>query len=86
MSNRIGTGLPNYRIFSCANYTSTGGNAVEDFSITGVLASDKCFVVITDDGTNNVSVVTAICGTDKVTVTFSGDPGGDLDINILVIR
>lgn len=66
--------------------TTSGGAAAEDVAISGVLATDQCFVQLSDDGTNDVSIASAVCAEDKVTITFSGDPGSDTIVNVLVIR
>lgn len=66
--------------------TTAGGAAAEDVAIVGVLATDQCLVTLSDNGTNSVTIVTAVCAEDKVTITFSGDPAADSIVNVLVIR
>jgi hypothetical protein len=39
-----------------------------------------------DAGTNTVSIVSAVAGTDQITVTFSADPGNDAVIAYVVKR
>lgn len=70
-------------------YTTTGGAATENISaglFGTVLATDRVYVQLSNDGTNNVSVVSAVCNNGSVDVTFSGDPSNDAVINILVTR
>lgn len=70
-----------------AQYTTTGGAAAEAITVTGaVAATDRAFVQLVNDGTNNVSVLSAVVTTNTLTVTFSGNPGADTIINYQLIR
>lgn len=70
-----------------AQYTTTGGAAAEAITVTGaVAATDRPFVQMVDNGTNNVTVLEAVVTSDTLTVTFSGDPGADTIINYQLIR
>lgn len=70
-----------------AQYTTTGGAAAEAITVTGALAaSDRAFVQMVNDGTNNVTVVSAVVTNNTLTVTFSADPGNDAVINYQIIR
>lgn len=69
-----------------AQYTTTGGAAAEAITITGALATDLAFVQLKDDGTNNVSILSAAVTSNTLTVTFSGDPGNDAVIYYQLIR
>lgn len=67
--------------------TSVGGSASEAFTVTGaVAATDRAFVQVVDNGTNNVTVLQAVVTTNTLTVTFSGDPGADTIINYQLLR
>lgn len=55
-------------------------------AISGVLAGDVAFWGIEDDGTNDVTRVSATAGAGYVDFEFSGDPGDDVDFWYLVIR
>lgn len=68
------------------SYTTVGGAAAEVISVPGVVAGDKVIVSLYDAGTNTVSVVSAVAGTDDITVTFSADPGNDAVIAYVVKR
>jgi hypothetical protein len=68
------------------SFTTVGGAAAEAITITGVAATDKAIVSLLDNGTNNVSIVSAVCTTNTLTVTFSGDPGNDTVINYVIFR
>lgn len=67
-------------------HTTVGGGAAEAITVTGALATDLAFVQLVDDGTNNVSVLSAAVTADTLTVTFSADPGNDAVINYQLIR
>jgi hypothetical protein len=67
--------------------TTTGGSATEAFTVTGALAaSDRAFVQIVNNGTNNVTVLQAVVTNDTLTITFSGDPAADTVFNYQLIR
>lgn len=69
-----------------AQYTTTGGAAAEAITVTGALATDLAFVQLVNDGTNNVSVLSAAVTADTLTVTFSADPGADAQIYYQIVR
>lgn len=67
--------------------TTVGGAAAEAITVTGaVAATDRAFVQMVDNGTNNVTIVSAVVTTNTLTVTFSGDPGSDTIINYQLVR
>ena len=67
--------------------TTAGGSASEAITVTGaVAATDRAFVQVVDNGTNNVTVLQAVVTTNTLTVTFSADPGADAIINYQLIR
>ena len=70
-----------------AQYTTAGGAAAEAITVTGaVAATDRAYVQIVDNGTNNVTVLQAVVTANTLTVTFSGNPGADTVINYQLIR
>jgi len=69
-----------------AQYTTTGGAAAEAITVTGALGTDLAFVQLVNDGTNNVSVLSAAVTADTLTVTFSADPGADAVIYYQIVR
>jgi hypothetical protein len=77
---------PSHVVKYAAQYTTTGGAAAEAITVNGVAATDLVFVQLKDNGTNNVSVVTAAATLNTVTVTFSADPGADAVIYYQVLR
>ena len=77
---------PSHIVKFAGQPTTAGGAAAEAIAVAGVLATDLAFVQMVDDGTNNTTIVNAVCTADTLTVTFSGDPGADAVINYQVIR
>lgn len=67
--------------------TTTGGSATEAFTVTGALAaSDRAFVQVVNNGTNNVTVLQAVVTNNTLTITFSGDPAADTVFNYQLLR
>ncbi len=67
--------------------TTTGGSAAQAITVTGaVAATDRAFVQIVDNGTNNVTALQAVVTTNTLTITFSADPGADCIVNYQLIR
>ena len=69
--------------------TTVGGGATENFAagnFANVLNTDKVFVQLVNDGSNNVSVKSALTNNGSIDVVFSGDPSNDTIISVLVIR
>jgi hypothetical protein len=68
-------------------HTTSGGSPSEAITVTGaVAATDRAFVQMVNDGTNETTVLEAVVTTDTLTVTFSADPGADAIINYQLIR
>lgn len=84
---KLSSGItPSHVIKFASQYTTTGGAAAEAITVTGALNTDLAFVQLVDDGTANVSVLSAVVTADTLTVTFSADPGNDAIINYQIIR
>jgi len=62
------------------HYKTLGGAATEDITISGVKASMKCMVQMHTEGAVPVTIVTAKCDKNKLTVEFSADPSTDHEI------
>lgn len=78
---------PSHMIVFAGSPTTVGGAAAEAFAVVGaVAATDKAYVQITDNGTNNVTALQAVVTNDTLTVTFSADPGNDCIFNYQIIR
>lgn len=67
--------------------TTAWGAAAEDITVTGALTSDIVLVTLADNGTNDVTILTAIISAaNTLTVTFSADPGDDSIVSYLILR
>lgn len=73
-------------IIAAGIHTTVGGAAAEDITVTGAVATDVVSVVLHTVGATPRTVDRAEAGTDKVTVTFSGDPSTDHKVNYIVTR
>jgi len=62
------------------HYKTVGGSATEVITIPGVKASMKVMRSMHTEGVSPVTIVTAQCGKDKLTIKFSADPGSDHEI------
>lgn len=75
---KLSSGItPSHVIKFASQYTTTGGAAAEAITVTGALNTDLAFVQLVNDGTANVSVLSAVVTANTLTVTFSADPGND---------
>jgi hypothetical protein len=85
---KLAAGITPSHIIKFGGQTTTvGGSATEAFTITGaVAATDRAFVQIVNNGTNNVTVLQAVVTTNTLTITFSGDPAADTVYNYQLIR
>lgn len=85
---KLATGIsPSHIIKFASQVTTVGGAPAEVITVTGaVAATDRAFVQVVDNGTNNVTALEAVVTADTLTVTFSGDPGNDAIINYQLIR
>lgn len=70
------------------NETSVGGGgATEAYNIPGIVgATDLAFAQIVNNGTNNVTLLQAVCTNDTLTITYSADPGADTVFNYQIVR
>jgi len=67
--------------------TTAGGSATEVITVTGaVAATDRAFVQVVDNGTNNVTLLQAVVTTNTLTLTFSGDPAANTIVNYQLVR
>ena len=85
---KLDSGIAPSGVIKFANQVTTvGGAAAEAFTVTGAVgATDRAFVQVVDNGTNNVTVLQAVVTDNTLTVTFSADPGADTVINYQLIR
>jgi hypothetical protein len=73
-------------IFAAGSATTAGGDATETVTVTGALASDKCIVCVTDEGTGDGHIVSAKMSANTVTAVMSADPTDDGTFNYVVFR
>lgn len=85
---KLAAGITPSHIIKFANQVTTvGGAAAEAFAVAGAVgATDRAFVQVVNDGTNNVTALQAVVTDNVLTVTFSGNPGNDCIINYQIIR
>jgi hypothetical protein len=77
--------LPQYDIFAAGTHTTAGGNAAEDITISGVLATDIPFVCYA--ATNDTDVIAKVAAAaGKITVTMSADPSTAHAIHYVILR
>ncbi len=77
---------PSHVVKFGGTHTTVGGAAAEDITVTGALATDLSFVVIRTVGAAPRTLLTSLAGTDKITITFSGDPAADHVVVYQVLR
>jgi hypothetical protein len=83
----LATGIDmSHIIVFAGQHTTVGGAAAEAITVTGALNTDLAFVQLVNDGTSNVSVLSAVVTANTLTVTFSANPGNDAVINYQLIR
>jgi len=73
-------------LLTAGQYLTSGGSATETLNIAGVQATDLLFTQVVDNGTNNVSILQAVCTANQVIITFSGNPGADTFLNYQILR
>lgn len=69
--------------------TTGGGGATEQYNagaLANTLNTDTVFVQMVNDGSNNVTVKSALANNGSVDVVFSGDPSNDTIVDLLVVR
>lgn len=81
-----GTVLGSYAVVYAGKHTTAGGAAGEDKTITGVVAGDIVIASLIQKGATPRTLLTTITGTDKITLTFSGDPSTDHIVGYMVLR
>jgi len=75
-----------YHVVYAAEYTTTGGNATEAATVTGVAASDLVVASLAAKGSTPRTLLTTATTTDTITFVFSGDPSTDHVVTYAVYR
>lgn len=81
----IGGGV-SYYIVAAGQHTTAGGDVNESATVSGALATDIAIASLEDDGTNNVTLLTAAAAAGQINFVLSADPGTDAVINYTVLR
>jgi len=77
--------LPGWEIVAAGTHTTTGGDAAEAITVSGVLATDIAFANYS--ATNDTDTISdVVCSADTVTVTCSADPSTAHGIHYCVLR
>jgi predicted RecA/RadA family phage recombinase len=77
---------PSHSVIAAGRFTTAGGDATETITVTGAVAGDIVVATLSQVGSTPRTILTAITGTDAVTVTLSGDPAADHKIDYAVLR
>ena len=72
------------KVFSVLHTTTAAVS--QSITATGVVAGDVVVATLHTAGATPVTILTAACGTDAVTVTMSADPSTDHILNVVVFK
>lgn len=74
------------KIVYSGSFTTLGGDASETISVSGMLSTDRAFVVVHTAGATPRSIVAAAAANNQINVTMSDDPSTDHVLCYQVIR
>lgn len=77
---------PSHVVKFAGTHTTVGGAASEDITVTGAAATDIVSATLRQKGATPRTILTALAATDKITLTFSGDPSTDHKVDYVVFR
>lgn len=77
---------PSHVVKFAGKHTTTGGNATEAFTVTGVLSTDIVIATLQQKGSTPRTILTVVPTTDTITLVFSGDPSTDHIVSYMVLR
>jgi hypothetical protein len=77
---------PAYIVVYAGSFTTAGGDANEQISVSGALSSDLAFVQMHTQGASPQTLLTAQAATDAINLVFSGDPSTDHIVKYQVLR
>ncbi len=77
---------PAYVVVFAGNYTTTGGNATEAQTVTGVASTDIVVATLKAQGITPRTLLTVAPTTSTITYVFSGDPSTDHIVAYQVLR
>lgn len=77
---------PSHVVKFAGTFTTAGGDAAEQASVAGVLATDIVQATLKTEGASPVTLDAAAAGTDVINFTMSADPSTDHVIQYTVFR
>lgn len=77
---------PSHIVVFAGKFTTAGGDANEQASVAGVVASDIVVASLQDKGASPVTLLTSKPGTDVIDFIMSGNPSTDHVISYQVLR
>lgn len=77
---------PSHVVKYAGKFTTAGGDANEQISVSGVVATDVVIVSLQDKGATPRTILTAKAGTNVIDIVMSGDPSTDHVICYQVLR
>ena len=78
--------LPSHVVKFAGEFTTAVGDAAEQATVSGVVATDIVIASILDNGGNNVTLLQSAAATDAINFTISADPSTDCVISYMVLR
>lgn len=73
-------------IVAAGEFTTEGGDAAEQATVAGVVATDIVIASLETEGSTPVTLDAAACGAGVIDFTMSADPSTDHVISYLVVR
>lgn len=84
---RIATGYtPSHIVVAAGQHTTAGGDADEQATVAGVVATDIVVCSLESNGTNDSTLISGAAGTGVIDFVLNEDPGTDVIINYMVLR
>lgn len=77
---------PSHIVVAAGEFTTAGGDAAEQATVTGVVATDIVVASLLENGTNSVTLLQSVAGAGVIDFTMSGDPSTDAVISYVVLR
>lgn len=77
---------PSHEVVFAGQHATAGGDANEQATVSGALATDIVVASLEDNGTNDVTLLTSAAAANAINFVLSGDPSTDAVINYMVLR
>lgn len=77
---------PSHVVKFAGSFTTAGGDANEQITVSGALNTDIAIVVLHTKGATPRTILTAQAATDAINLEFSGDPSTDHVVRYMVLR